>query len=80
MAPGGAGKSPFLVMREVIRNEGVLGLWQGTGPGMARAAILTASQMATYDEVKRAILKSSGWADDSLTHFATSMITGIFLF
>ena len=44
------------VMREVLARDGVLGLWQGTTPAATRAAVLTASQCATYDSVKQFLL------------------------
>lgn len=40
-------------LRRMISEEGVKALWKGVGPAMARAATLTASQLATYDETKR---------------------------
>lgn len=40
-------------LRTIISEEGVKALWKGVGPAMARAAALTASQLATYDETKR---------------------------
>ena len=44
------------VMRDVLAREGVLGLWQGTTPAATRAAVLTASQCATYDSIKQFLL------------------------
>lgn len=76
-AQGGAGKSAAMVAREVLAKDGVLGMWRGCVPSMARAAILTASQCATYDQVKHAIKGATGWKDDIGTHFTTSMITGL---
>ena len=73
----GGGRNYFAVLKEVLATEGVSGLWQGTSPGMMRAAVLTASQMATYDEVKRSIIRTFHWGDDARTHFATSMLTGL---
>lgn len=40
-------------MQRLISEEGIRALWKGVGPAMARAAALTASQLATYDESKR---------------------------
>ncbi|KAL9259359.1 Dicarboxylate carrier SLC25A8-like protein, partial [Drosera capensis] len=40
-------------MRKVYVEEGAMALWKGVDPGMARAAALTSSQLATYDESKR---------------------------
>jgi solute carrier family 25 protein 14/30 len=40
----------------VLSSEGgVRGLWQGAGPNVARAALLTASQVGTYDASKSAL-------------------------
>jgi solute carrier family 25 uncoupling protein 8/9 len=48
------GKSgPILELRRTISEEGIKALWKGVGPAMARAAALTASQLATYDETKQ---------------------------
>uniref|UniRef100_A0A5B7AZT5 Mitochondrial substrate carrier family protein ucpB n=1 Tax=Davidia involucrata TaxID=16924 RepID=A0A5B7AZT5_DAVIN len=40
-------------IHKIASEEGVMALWRGVGPAMARAAALTASQLATYDESKR---------------------------
>lgn len=42
-----------------------------------RAAVLTASQCATYDEVKQRVLAITGWQDGALTHLATAMVAGV---
>lgn len=42
-----------------------------------RAAALTASQCATYDEVKAWVMEATGWPDSAATHLATAMITGV---
>lgn len=46
-------QGPIAEMRRLISEEGMGALWKGVGPAMARAAALTASQLATYDESKR---------------------------
>ena len=43
----------------------------------SRAAILTASQCATYDEIKRAIVKATGWSDGAHLHLAASLVAGV---
>ncbi|XP_057461137.1 uncharacterized protein LOC130751562, partial [Actinidia eriantha] len=40
-------------LRKIASEEGISALWKGVGPEMARAAALTASQLATCDESKR---------------------------
>lgn len=46
-------RGPIRELQKIASREGVLALWKGVGPAMARAAALTASQLATYDESKR---------------------------
>ena len=36
----------------IVKEEGIAGLWRGTGVCMARAALLSGSQLATYDTAK----------------------------
>lgn len=43
----------------------------------ARAAVLTASQCATYDEIKQAIMRVTGLGDHFGTHLSASMVTGL---
>lgn len=51
------GKSgPILELQRTVSEEGIKALWKGVGPAMARAAALTASQLATYDETKQVIV------------------------
>lgn len=46
-------KGPLQELRKMAAEEGVTGFWKGAGPEMTRAAVFTASQLATYDETKR---------------------------
>ena len=44
--------SIFDGIRSIIRNEGVLTLWRGSGPVMARATVLNASMLSSYSHTK----------------------------
>lgn len=46
-------RGPIGELQRIIFEEGIQALWKGVGPAMSRAAALTASQLATYDESKR---------------------------
>ncbi|KAL4520330.1 hypothetical protein Ndes2526B_g01145 [Nannochloris sp. 'desiccata'] len=74
---GAIGRSSWGVTQEVIREEGVIGLWKGTTPSMVRAALLTAAQCATYDEVKLLFTRQLGWEDGVGTHLAVSGVAGL---
>jgi hypothetical protein len=60
-------------------NEGGLrGLWSGWEPTMARAALLAASQLATYDHTKYVLRTSFGWdAASPWTHVTASFCAGV---
>jgi solute carrier family 25 uncoupling protein 8/9 len=74
---GSNGKGPLSVAAMVYRQDGIQGLWKGTTPSMARAALLTASQCATYDEVKLLFVRNLGWDDNLGTHLMVSGIAGL---
>ena len=74
---GTAQRSPIAIAQAVIKEEGVRGLWKGTSPSMARAALLTAAQCATYDEVKTIFIQQLGWEDSIGTHLAVSGVAGL---
>lgn len=60
------------------REEGWHALWRGVWPNSARALLMTASQLASYDGFKRALLdaKSLKMKDDLTTHFSASLLAG----
>lgn len=63
-------------MRNIVSEEGVKALWKGVGPAMARAAALTASQLATYDESKRLLVKWTPLEEGFYLHFISSTVAG----
>lgn len=46
-------RGPIGELQRIASEEGIAALWKGVGPAMVRAAALTSSQLATYDESKR---------------------------
>eukprot|EP00232_Nephroselmis_pyriformis_P026502 CAMPEP_0182853306 /NCGR_PEP_ID=MMETSP0034_2-20130328/633_1 /TAXON_ID=156128 /ORGANISM="Nephroselmis pyriformis, Strain CCMP717" /LENGTH=273 /DNA_ID=CAMNT_0024984069 /DNA_START=79 /DNA_END=900 /DNA_ORIENTATION=- len=42
----------FTAIRDVVREEGLFALWRGCTPTVQRAMLITASQLAVYDEFK----------------------------
>lgn len=75
------------IMVEVVRTEGVRGLWAGSVPTFVRQVVFTAVQLACYDRSKEAIMAGStagqlpAWCPhlgprDVLTHFLASLVSG----
>ncbi|CAM6126577.1 unnamed protein product [Calypogeia fissa] len=60
----------------IIRQEGVASLWTGSGPTVQRAMVVTASQLATYDQVKDSIIKQQIMPDGLPTHVTASIVSG----
>lgn len=62
---------------EVYRQGGVQALWRGIWPNTIRAAVLTSSQIATYDEVKIWLKGGSLNMHEGIKlHLTSSMIAG----
>ncbi|KAF2920130.1 mitochondrial uncoupling protein 5 [Oryza sativa Japonica Group] len=62
----------------MARDEGVRSLWRGSSLTVNRAMIVTASQLATYDQAKEAILARRGPGADGLgTHVVASFAAGL---
>jgi len=67
-------KNVFDALLRISREEGVLTMWRGCGPTVARAVVLNAAQLATYDQAKQIIKVYLG--DNLATHFTASLISG----
>ncbi|XP_059625768.1 uncharacterized protein LOC132268886 isoform X2 [Cornus florida] len=61
---------------KIASEEGIMALWKGVGPAMARAAALTASQLATYDEFKRGLVKWTPLEEGFYLHLISSTVAG----
>jgi len=68
-------KHIFDAMIRVTREEGLLTLWRGVVPTVTRGAVVSTTQLATYDQAKT-VLKSSGLTEGVALHLASSLISG----
>ncbi|KAL7208175.1 hypothetical protein ACSBR1_030011 [Camellia fascicularis] len=69
-------KSVVDAITQMSKQEGVSSLWRGSSLTVNRAMIVTASQLASYDQVKETILEK-GWMKDGLgTHVTASFTAG----
>lgn len=70
-------RNVFDALVRIVREEGILTLWRGCGPTMARAVVVNAAQLASYSQSKQFLLDSGYFRDDILCHFCASMISGL---
>lgn len=56
-------KHVFDAFNRIIAEEGVLSLWKGSAPTVARAMSLNAGQLATFEELKELVTKLRGKSD-----------------
>ncbi|PNH06251.1 Mitochondrial uncoupling protein 2 [Tetrabaena socialis] len=77
LAEGVAKKYPSAVAAYgiIAKEEGVLGLWKGLGPNIARNAIINAAELASYDQIKQSML-GMGMKDDIKTHIVSGLGAG----
>lgn len=69
--------SSMHVIKDVVKQRGIRGLWVGTVPAAIRTAALTATQCVTYDHAKRFCTRMTGWDEGIQLHLGASLITGL---
>ncbi|OMO85210.1 Dicarboxylate carrier 2 [Corchorus capsularis] len=69
-------KSVVDALGQMTKQEGVTSLWRGSALTVNRAMIVTASQLATYDQVKEMILNKGVMNDGIGTHVTASFAAG----
>lgn len=68
--------STWQAAKQIYAEGGWAGLYRGTIPTVQRAAILTATQLGTYDHVKHFIL-NLGWLQEGYPlHFCSGVVAG----
>ncbi|KAK0613756.1 mitochondrial carrier domain-containing protein [Immersiella caudata] len=61
----------------MTREEGLASWFRGVGPNSMRAAAMTAGQLASYDVVKRTLIRLTPMEDNMATHFTASFLAGV---
>ena len=60
----------------IIKEEGALALWRGSGPTIVRAMVLNFAMLGPFDEVKERLNRWSGTKDTVSTRLIASAIAG----
>lgn len=69
-------KSVFDALTQMSKQEGIASLWRGSSLTVNRAMIVTASQLASYDQIKEMILEKGVMSDGIGTHVTASFAAG----
>ncbi|KAH6822616.1 uncoupling protein 5 [Perilla frutescens var. hirtella] len=69
-------KSVVDAISQMTKNEGVASLWRGSSLTVHRAMVVTASQLASYDQFKEMILEKNLMKDGLGTHVTASFAAG----
>ncbi|KAJ9174931.1 hypothetical protein P3X46_013525 [Hevea brasiliensis] len=69
-------KSVFDALTQMSKQEGIASLWRGSSLTVNRAMIVTASQLASYDQIKEIILQKGVMNDGIGTHVTASFAAG----
>ncbi|KAK3017684.1 hypothetical protein RJ639_004051 [Escallonia herrerae] len=69
-------KSVIDAISQMSKREGVASLWRGSSLTVNRAMLVTASQLASYDQIKETILSKGLMKDGIGTHVTASFAAG----
>ncbi|OWF41065.1 mitochondrial 2-oxoglutarate/malate carrier protein-like [Mizuhopecten yessoensis] len=68
--------SVFNALYRISTEEGVLTMWRGCYPTVARAMVVNAVQLATYSQAKEYLLSTGYFNENLFLHFVASMFSG----
>lgn len=69
-------KSVGDAIKTMVKSEGVTSLWRGSALTVNRAMLVTASQLASYDQIKEMVLEKELMKDGLGTHVTASFAAG----
>ncbi|KAK9071520.1 hypothetical protein SSX86_010089 [Deinandra increscens subsp. villosa] len=69
-------KSVIDAISQMAKSEGIGSLWRGSSLTVNRAMLVTASQLASYDQIKETILEKGVMKDGLGTHVTASFAAG----
>jgi len=67
-------KNVFDGLYRIAKEEGIGSWWRGCLPNVYRAALMSAGQLASYDQAKQFLLLTPYFKDNTVTHFTASLI------
>jgi hypothetical protein len=71
-------RTTFQGFQYIIQRDGFFGLWKGSHPTIARAAVVTSTVMGSYDSIKNNLLKRYFHFQDGIQlQFICSLLAGV---
>jgi len=70
-------KSTIDAYKTIAREEGIRGLWRGSGPNISRNAIVNCTELVTYDFIKDTLINSAVMTDDLPCHLVSAFGAGL---
>jgi len=70
-------KNVFDGLFRIIREEGFFSMFKGSAPNIFRGLLMTAGQLASYDQAKQMILHTGMFEDNLATHFGASLFAAL---
>lgn len=70
-------KNVFDGLFRITREEGIFSMFRGCAPNIIRGLMMTAGQIASYDQAKQMMLQSGFFQDNVTTHFGASLFAAI---
>jgi solute carrier family 25 oxoglutarate transporter 11 len=64
-------------LSRMVKQDGVMSLWTGSAPTVTRAMLVTAAQLATYDQIKDNIKESGAVPEGLATQVVASVGAGV---
>ena len=61
----------------IVRAEGLRGLWTGLGPAVLRNSVINATELASYETAKEALLRDAGMRDGVAVQAAAGAAAGV---
>eukprot|EP00041_Stephanoeca_diplocostata_P012772 m.214811 g.214811 ORF g.214811 m.214811 type:complete len:298 (+) comp19081_c0_seq1:153-1046(+) len=66
-------------MRQIVKQDGLTGMWRGSGPTIGRATVLAAVEMSSYDEIKTQLIQRNVIVPGTVSGvFITALASGFF--
>ena len=72
-------KSIGFHVNDIVKNQGVMGLYRGFSVNFSRACVLNGTKLGCYDAIKQMIMSSGGLKDGVFLQFCSAFCAGFLM-